>query len=108
MNYIKFPRKLKRITDNPLIDFYKKCMGQIGLPPNLKGVSVMAFTINPKDYNYLKNLCTVYVKRKYPNLNRKRITFEIEMSFLDIGPAVSTKIAEGRVQIDSTKLYEES
>jgi hypothetical protein len=108
MQYIKFPRNLKRISDNPLIDFYKKCMGRAGLSSNLNGVSVMAFTINPKDYSYLKKLCITYVKRRYPSFNKKRLTFEIEMAFLDIGPIESNKIAKGQVQIDNARLYEDS
>lgn len=107
MRYIKFPKKLKRIKENPLLDFYKKCLINAGVSSNLNGVSVVAFTVHPKDYKYLKSLCAVYLKNRYPTLKKKRIAFELEMSFLDIGPVVSSKITEGFVEININRLYED-
>ena len=47
---IKFPTRLKFSKENPVVDFYKKCMKQVNGSESVDNVQVTAFTVNPKDY----------------------------------------------------------
>lgn len=102
---IKFPKRIKSAKKNPIIDFYEKCLLELTSSSNLDNVQVTAFTVNPKDYTKLKKLLKIYIKKNYPLLNARKISFEIGMVMLDIGPRVSKTVQEGNVSVDKDCLY---
>lgn len=102
---IKFPKRLKSAKKNPLEDFYEKCLVDLKKSIDLNKVQVTAFTINPTDYKKLENLLKIHIKKNYPYLKSKRISFEIGMIMLNIGPRVSKKIEIGKVLVDEENLY---
>lgn len=102
---VQFPKRLKYVKCNPLVDFYTKCMKSSYNSKNLDNLNVTAFIINPKDYRKLKNLVNDYIYKNYPELSFKRKSFEASMMLLDIGPRVSKNVQEGTVIIMEDILY---
>lgn len=102
---IKFPTRLKFSKENPIIDFYKKCMIQINGSKEVDNVQVVAFTVNPRDYNKLKNTLKKHIKKNYPMLKGRKVKFEIGMVMLDIGPRINKNVEEGQVLVDEGELY---
>jgi hypothetical protein len=102
---IKFPNRLKCSKENPIVDFYKKCMIQVNGTDRVDNVQVTAFTVNPKDYKKLNELLKKHYKKNYPFLKANKLKFEIGMVMLDIGPRVNKSIAEGFVLVEEDELY---
>ena len=102
---IAFPKRLKYVKINPLVDFYTKCMKSAYNSNNLDNLNVTAFIINPKDYIKLKNLVNDYIHKNYPDLSFRRKAFEASMMLLDIGPRVSKNVQQGTVIITEDTLY---
>lgn len=100
-----FPKRLRSVTKNPVIDFYCKCMKQVFDSEDLDTINVCAFTINEKDYSKLKKLLKKYCKKNYPYLTYKRLIFEVNMILLDIGPRVNSRVNHGFVEIDKEILH---
>ena len=106
--YVEFPKRIKYAKENPLIDFYKKCMKKAFSNPDVSNVQVWAFEVNQKDYKKLELLLKNHIKRKYPYLPHKKLQFEKSMILLDIGPRVSRDIEPGLVGINIRELYGDS
>ena len=102
---INFPKRLKYVSCNPLVDFYTKCMLIAYNSNNIKNINVTAFVINPKDYKKLEKLVTAHIAKNYPYLPYKKKLFEAAMLLLDIGPRVSKKVEQGTVTIMEHNLY---
>lgn len=102
---VQFPKRLKLSKENPIIDFYKKCMQQINNTSNLDNVNVTAFTVNPKDYKKLNQALKKHMRKNYPTLPEKKIKFEMGMFMLDIGPRVNSTAPEGSVLVNEEELY---
>ncbi len=102
---IKFPKRLRSAKKNPLEDFYEKCLLELKKSTELNKIQVTAFTVNPKDYKKLETLLKIHIKKNYPYLKSKRISFEIGMIMLNIGPRVSRNIEIGKVLVDEENLY---
>lgn len=102
---IKFPKRLKFSKENPIIDFYKKCMIQIDNTEAIDDVQVTAFTVNPKDYTKLNKILKKHYAKNYPFLKARKLKFEIGMVMLDIGPRVNKLVTEGYVLVDEEDLY---
>jgi hypothetical protein len=102
---INFPTRLKYSKENPIVNFYEKCM-KSAFNKGIDAVDVTAFCINVKDYSKLKKLLDKHLKINYPNLSFKKRKFEVGLILLDIGPRVSKKIDPGSVEIDEEKLYD--
>ena len=103
--YITFPKRIKYAKENPLVDFYKKCMKAAFNNPDVTGVQVWAFEVNPKDYKKLEKLLKTHIKKIYPNLPYKKAKFEKGMILLDIGPRISRDVEPGLVRINIRELY---
>lgn len=114
MVYISFPKRLRYSKVNPLEDFYSKCMKILKechtitgvIDTSLSGVQVWAFSINQKDYLKLTELVKKHVKKQYPELNFKRVKFNVGLIMLDIGPRVDNTVTCGKVRINLGELYE--
>lgn len=102
---IKFPKRLKFSKENPIVDFYKKCMLQITGKSMVDNVDVTAFTVNPKDYKKLNQALKKHLQKNYPFLSVKKIKFEIDMTMLDIGPRVHKLASEGFVLVEEDRIY---
>jgi len=102
---INFPKRLKFSKENPITDFYKKCIFQINNTTYVDNIQVIAFTVNPKDYKKLCNILKKHIKKNYPILNSIKIKFEVDMFMLDLGPRVNKKIQEGTVLVNEEELY---
>lgn len=105
---IKFPNRLRFSKENPIVDFYKKCMVQINGSKEIDNVQVVAFTVNPRDYNKLKNTLKKHIKKNYPMLKGAKVKFEVGMVMLDIGPRVNKTVTEGFVLVNEEELYGDS
>jgi hypothetical protein len=106
--YINFPTRIKYAKENPVVDFYKKCM-KMGFEKNdLTGVQVWAFEVNAKDYKKLANLLKTHIKKSYPDLPYKKLRFEKELILLDIGPRICKDVEQGLVRINLGELYGDS
>lgn len=103
--YIFFPKRIKYAKENPIVDFYKKCMKKAFDSDNIENVQVWAFEVNSKDYKKLENLLRLHIKKTYPGLPHKRLMFEKSMILLDIGPRVSKEVVAGVVRINKKELY---
>ncbi len=104
---IAFPKRIKYAKDNPIIDFYKKCMKSAFDRDSINGVNVCAFSVNPTDYKKLKNLLKKHTKKKYPYLKGNVLKIEVNMYLLDLGPVEDSKIKKGSVNIKVMELYDE-
>lgn len=108
MKKIKFPKRLKYISENPVYNFYERCMKSgynRKLIPN-KPINVSAFFVNPKDYTKLRKLLEKFAKSQYDYLNLKRIKLAVSYELLDIGPVEDKNVKEGTVMINTERLYD--
>lgn len=102
---IQFPKRLKFSKENPIVDFYKKCMLQINDTSVVDNVNVTAFTVNPQDYKKLNEILKKHIKKCFPFLTPTKLKFEMGMVMLDIGPRVSKDVKIGTVLVDKEELY---
>lgn len=105
MRILKFPTRLKIKTENPIIDFYSKCLKSLGKSTNIKGLDVTKFTVNPKDYKKLSTFTFQHFKNTYPFLTKKRIKTEVSFFLLQFGPCEKETVPEGSVLVDLKNLY---
>jgi hypothetical protein len=103
--YIQFPKRIKYAKENPIVDFYKKCMKKAFGNSGIDNVQVWAFEVCRKDYKKLEHLLKSYIKKNYPLLPYKQLMFEKSMILLDIGPRISREVQEGTVRINKKELY---
>ena len=103
--YLTFPKRIKYAKDNPIVDFYKKCMKVAFDNPDVTGVQVWAFEINPKDYKKLEKLLKIHIQKTFPDLPYKKLQFEKSLILLDIGPRICKNVVEGLVRINMEELY---
>lgn len=103
---IFFPKRIKYAKENPVIDFYRKCMKSAFDTELLNGVNVCAFTIHPSDYKKLKKLLEKHIKRNYPYLEKGLLRLEVEMYMLDLGPVEDKSRTRGTVSINEKELYD--
>lgn len=101
---IKFPTRIKFSKENPIEDFYKKCMNLAFNKTEIKDVDVTSFCVHPKDYSKLKKLLAKHVKKNFI-VTHKRLLFETGMFLLNYGPRTSKLVEEGTVEIDEDNLY---
>lgn len=106
--YINFPSRLKYAKENPIVDFYKKCMKVAFEKNDIANVRVWAFEVNQKDYKKLSNLLKIHIKKLYPFLPYKKSNVERGLILLDIGPRVSKDVEPGVVRINIEELYGDS
>jgi hypothetical protein len=105
MKIIKFPTRLKIKTDNPIIDFYRKCLKSLGKSEDLKNLDVTKFTVNPKDYKRLSQFLSKNIKHTYTGITNKRLSIETGFFLLQFGPCERETVPEGSVLIDLNNLY---
>jgi hypothetical protein len=103
--YVEFPKRIKYAKENPVVDFYKKCMKKAFDNPEIANVQVWAFEVNQKDYKKLEALLKKHIKRMYPSLPYKKLQLEKSLILLDIGPRVSKDVVPGLVRINLGELY---
>ena len=75
---VKFPTRIKFSKENPIEDFYKKCTSGFEKKVRIELISVVAFSLNSKDYSRLKSLLNKHLKFNHPYLSSKRRNFEIK------------------------------
>lgn len=103
--YIQFPTRIKYAKENPVVDFYKKCMKKAFDSTDISNVQVWAFEVNQKDYKKLDKLLKIHIKKLFPDLPYKKLQFEKSMILLDIGPRVSSDVQIGLVRVNLEELY---
>lgn len=103
--YINFPSRIKYAKENPLVDFYQKCMRKAFNNSDVTGVQVWAFEVNQKDYKKLEKLLKTHIQRIYPDLPYKKLRLEKSLILLDIGPRVCKDVEIGLVRINIEELY---
>lgn len=101
---IKFPSRIKYAKENPIVNFFEKCM-KTAFNDGIDGVDVTAFSVNIKDYSKLKKLLHKHLKINYPNLSYKKRSFEVGLILLDIGPRVDKNVKVGTVEINESVVY---
>jgi hypothetical protein len=103
--YIEFPKRIKYAKENPVVNFYKKCMKKAFNNPDVTNVQVWAFEVNGSDYKKLQKLLKIHLQKNYPNLPYKKLEFEKSLILLDIGPRVCKDVTRGFVRINIGELY---
>lgn len=103
--HIKFPTRIRYTKENPVVDFYKKCMRSAFNSSDVSGVQVWSFEVNSIDYKKLENLLKKHIKKTFPELPYRKLKLEKSMILLDIGPRICNDVASGFVRINLMELY---
>lgn len=102
---IKFPKRIKWASEDPLTDFYLKCLLSTKRKRNNKRIMVSAFTVHPNDYEKLEKLIAKNVSKRFPYYDKKTVGHFVQYAMFDIGPCSSPTVQEGTVQIDEKKMF---
>lgn len=105
MEYTSFPTRLKIKTDNPILDFYRKCLKSLNKEVELANFDVTKVYINPKDSVILRKALISHIKHTEKKLPSKMLKAQVELFLLQFGPAEKNSVPSGIVFIDFENLY---